>query len=149
MENRMNKKFTSKENEFYPKIIKGQNKKKKNFRNIGLGLKTPPEATKKNFTDKKCPFTGNISIRGRIIRGRVVSTKMNRTVIVRRDYLHWIAKYKRFEKRHKNIPCHCSPCFRIQEGDLVTIGQCRPISKTVRFNVLRLDKNIYKTSQKK
>lgn len=28
-----------------------------------------------------------------------------------------------------------------QEGDIVTVGQCRPLSKTVRFNVLKVDKN--------
>jgi small subunit ribosomal protein S11e len=38
---------------------------------------------------------GNVSIRGRIIKGMVVSTKMNRTLIIRRDYLHWVSKYKR------------------------------------------------------
>ena len=43
--------------------------------------------------DKKCPFTGNVSIRGRILTGRVVSTKMTRTIIIRRDYLHYIPKY--------------------------------------------------------
>jgi hypothetical protein len=43
--------------------------------------------------DKKCPFTGNISIRGRILTGKVVSTKMTRTIIIRRDYLHYIPKY--------------------------------------------------------
>lgn len=43
--------------------------------------------------DKKCPFTGDISIRGRILTGRVISTKMNRTIIIRRDYLHYIPKY--------------------------------------------------------
>lgn len=43
--------------------------------------------------DKKCPFTGEISIRGRILTGKVVSTKMTRTVIIRRDYLHYIPKY--------------------------------------------------------
>lgn len=46
-------------------------------------------------TDKKCPFTGDISIRGRILTGKVVSTKMNRTIIIRRDYLHYIPKYSR------------------------------------------------------
>jgi len=74
---------------------------------------------------------------------------MDRTVIIRRDYLHWIKKYKRFEKRHKNIPCHCSPCFRIKEGDIVTIGQCRPLSKTIRFNVIRIDRQTSKSSNKK
>jgi small subunit ribosomal protein S11e len=44
-------------------------------------------------TDKKCPFTGDVSIRGRILTGKVVSTKMTRTIVIRRDYLHYIPKY--------------------------------------------------------
>ncbi|AFP65405.1 40S ribosomal protein S11 (nucleomorph) [Chroomonas mesostigmatica CCMP1168] len=123
-------------------------KVKKKTRNVGQGFRIPQEALEKDYRDKNCPFTGNISIRGRLIRGKVVSTKMNRTIIVRRDYLHWIPKYKRFEKRHKNIPSHCSPCFRVQEGDFVTIGQCRPISKTIRFNVIQMNKKINKREKK-
>ena len=42
-----------------------------------------------------------------------------------------------FEKRHRNLSVHCSPAFgNVKEGDIVTVGQCRPLSKTVRFNVL-------------
>ena len=115
---------------------------KRYVKNIGLGFKTPKEAVEGTYVDKKCPFTGNVSIRGRILKGVVHKAKMDRTVIVRRDYLHYITKYNRFEKRHKNVAAHCSPCFRIQEGDTVTIGQCRPLSKTVRFNVVKLDKSI-------
>ena len=66
---------------------------------------------------------------------------MNKTIVIRRNYLHYVKKYKRFEKRHKNIACHASPCFSIKEGDIVTIGQCRPLSKTVRFNVLKVQPN--------
>lgn len=69
----------------------------------------------------------------------MLSTKMKRTIIIRRDYLHYVKKYNRFEKRHNNFPVHCSPAFRIREGDVVTVGQCRPLSKTVRFNVLRVE----------
>jgi small subunit ribosomal protein S11e len=105
-------------------------------KNVGLGIKTPDSAIEANFVDKKCPFTGNVSIRGRILNGMVISTKMKHTVIVRRDYLHYILKYRRFEKRHKNIAAHCSPAFAVKDGDIVTIGQCRPLSKTVRFNVV-------------
>ena len=73
-------------------------------------------------------------------RGIVASTKMRRTVVVRRDYLHYIKKYNRFEKRHKNLTAHCSPAFpRVKEGDVVTVGQCRPLSKTIRFNVIKVD----------
>lgn len=82
-------------------------------------------------TDKKCPFTGMVSIRGRILTGTVVSTKMHRTLIVRREYLHFIPKYARYEKRHTNLAAHVSPAFRVVEGDQVTVGQCRPLSKTV------------------
>ncbi|CAK4087213.1 unnamed protein product [Aphanomyces euteiches] len=106
---------------------------------VGLGFKTPKEAIEGGYIDKKCPFTSDVSIRGRILKGVVLSTKMKRTIIVRRDYLHYIKKYKRFEKRHKNVAAHVSPCFRVKEGDVVTIGQCRPLAKTVRFNVLQVE----------
>jgi ribosomal protein uS17 len=82
--------------------------------------------------DKKCPFTGLVSIRGRILTGTVVSAKMHRTLVIRREYLHFIPKYNRYEKRHKNLAAHVSPAFRVEEGDQVTVGQCRPLSKTVR-----------------
>ena len=110
------------------------------YRNIGLGFKTPREAIEGTYVDKKCPFTGNVSIRGRILTGVVASTKMRRTIVVRRDYMHYVKKFNRYEKRHKNLSAHCSPCFRIESGDIVTVGQCRPLSKTVRFNVVRVDR---------
>jgi len=81
--------------------------------------------------DKKCPFTGLVSIRGRILTGTVISTKMHRTLVIRREYLHFIPKYGRYERRHKNLSAHVSPAFRVEEGDQVTVGQCRPLSKTV------------------
>ena len=119
------------------RAINNKNSKAMRYmRNVGLGIKTPDAAVEGNYVDKKCPFTGNVSIRGRILKGQVISTKMKRTIIVRRDYLHFIKKYRRFEKRHKNIAAHCSPAFHIKDGDIVTIGQCRPLSKTVRFNVV-------------
>jgi ribosomal protein S17 len=46
--------------------------------------------------------------------------------------LHFIPKYARYEKRHKNLAAHVSPAFRVEDGDTVTVGQCRPLSKTVR-----------------
>lgn len=66
---------------------------------------------------------------------------MERTIIIRREYLHYIRKYNRYEKRHKNLAAHCSPAFvGIQAGDVVTVGECRPLSKTVRFNVLKVQR---------
>merc|ERR1712033_12512 len=126
------------------RVIGGKPSKEERFtRNVGLGFKTPREAIEGTYIDKKCPFTGNVSIRGRILTGLVQSLKMKRTLVIRRDYLHFVKKYQRYEKRHKTLSAHVSPCFRdLNLGDLVTVGQCRPLSKTVRFNVLKVSKSL-------
>lgn len=121
--------------------------KKRWYKNIGLGFETPKAAIEGKYIDKKCPFTGNVPIRGRILTGTVVSTKMTNTVILRREYTHYVPKYKRYERRHKNLAAHASPCFDLKEGDIVTVGQCRPLSKTVRFNVLRVQKSVESKKQ--
>jgi small subunit ribosomal protein S11e len=66
---------------------------------------------------------------------------MKRTVVIRRDYLHFIPKYNRYEKRFKTLSAHVSPAFRVNEGDTVVVGECRPLSKTVRFNVLKIERS--------
>lgn len=68
------------------------------YKDVGLNFKTPKTAIEGTYIDKKCPFTGMVSIRGRILTGTVVSTKMHRTLIIRREYLHFIKKYARYEK---------------------------------------------------
>ena len=120
------------------RVIGKKTKNMRYFRSIGLGFKVPAAAKSGTYVDKKCPFTGNVSIRGRILKGLVISAgKMKNTIVIRRDYLRFVSKYRRFEKRHKNVAAHCSPCFEnVKEGDIMTVGQCRPLSKTVRFNAL-------------
>ncbi|XP_050743720.1 40S ribosomal protein S11 isoform X3 [Drosophila biarmipes] len=125
------------------KVKPGITKKKllRRSRDVGLGFKTPREAIDGTYIDKKCPWTGDVRIRGRILTGVVRKAKMQRTIVIRRDYLHFVRKYSRFEKRHRNMSVHCSPVFRdVEHGDIVTIGECRPLSKTVRFNVLKVSK---------
>merc|ERR1712018_646335 len=123
-------------------LLSGKTVKAERYhKNVGLGFKTPREAIEGTYIDKKCPFTGNVNIRGRILTGIVMKMKMQRTIVVRRNYLHYVRKYNRFEKRHKNISAHLSPCFRdVSLGDVVTVGECRPLSKTVKFNVLKVSK---------
>jgi hypothetical protein len=75
--------------------------------------------TMQTDVDKKCPFTSEVSIRGRILTGRVVSTKMTRTIIIRRDYLHyrpqiqcvWLYHYGRLTTTATNT----QPCRPIRE----------------------------------
>ena len=88
--------------------------------------------------DKNCPFHGQLSVRGRILDGVIVSDKMEKTVIVRRDYLKYVPKFKRYERRRSRIPAHNPPCIDAKEGDRVRIAECRPIRKTVSFVVVEV-----------
>ena len=119
------------------KVYSAKRGKVRYYKSVGLGYAVPKEAINGVYIDKKCPFTGKISIRGRVVRGVVRSTKMNKTIIVRRDYMHFLKKYQRYEKRHKNFAVHVSPAFRLKAGDEVVCGECRPLSKTVRYNVIK------------
>merc|ERR1711977_381191 len=111
-------------------------------KSVGLGFKVPLKAKEGRYIDKKCPFTGQVSIRGKLLRGVVHRCFMKNTITVRRDYLHYITKYRRYEKRHKMISAHCSPAFEPMAGDEVIIGECRPLSKTVRYNVVEVHEKV-------
>ena len=91
---------------------------------------------KKTCDDINCPFHGTLSLRGHSLEGIVVSNKMDKTIIVRRDYLNYVPKFKRYERRRSNVPAHNSPCLEIKAGDKVKLAECRSISKTVSFVVI-------------
>ena len=91
---------------------------------------------KRTCNDQNCPFHGTLSIRGRLLDGVVISSKMEKTIVMRRDYLNYIPKLKRYERRHSHIPAHSPLCINVKEGDWVKIAECRPISKTVSFVVI-------------
>jgi len=97
-----------------------------------LTLKKP----KKSCDDKNCPFHGSLRIRGRVLDGVVISAKMDKTVVVRRDYQLYVPKFKRYERRHSHISAHNPPCLGVKEGEKVRIAECRPLSKTVSFVVV-------------
>ena len=99
---------------------------------MSLSFKKP----KKVCDDINCPFHGELPIRGRVLEGVVVSAKMDKTVIVERDYLSYISKFMRYERRRSRIPSHNPPCIDAKEGDRVTIAESRPVSKTVSFVVV-------------
>ncbi|XP_032128387.1 40S ribosomal protein S11-like [Sapajus apella] len=119
----------------------GKEKLPQYYKNIGLGFKTLKAATEVTCINKKCSFTGHVSIRGRILSGMVTKMRMQRTTVICRDYLHCIHKYNRFKKCHKNMSVHPSPCFRdIQIDYIITVGKCQPPSKTEHFNMLKITK---------
>merc|ERR1712086_1154452 len=50
------------------------------FKSVGLGIKTPRAAIDGTYVDRKCPWTGNVNIRGKLITGMIKTTKMKNTV---------------------------------------------------------------------
>ncbi|HKZ93945.1 MAG TPA: 30S ribosomal protein S17 [Candidatus Bathyarchaeia archaeon] len=97
-----------------------------------LALKKP----KKSCDDQNCPFHGTLSIRGRVLNGVVITAKMDKTVVIRRDYQFYVPKFKRYERRHSHINAHNPPCLNVKEGQQVRIAECHPLSKTVSFVVV-------------
>ena len=103
-------------------------------RNPGLNVRIP----EKECDDVKCPFHGSLPVRGQVITGKVVSDRMQGSVVVERDYLHYVRKYKRYEKRSSRIHAHSPPCLGVKVGDQVRIAECRPLSKTKTFVVVEV-----------
>jgi small subunit ribosomal protein S17 len=103
--------------------------KKVESRNIGVNVKAPEESC----NDKNCPFHGTLPVRGQIITGVVSSVKMHDSILVNRDYMHYVPKYERYERRTSKYAAHCPPCIKLKSGDRVRIAECRPLSKTVSF----------------
>lgn len=106
--------------------------KSKGARDIGIDVKPPSETC----NDVNCPFHGTLPVRGQIITGVVTSTKMQGSVVVKREYMHYLPKYERFEKRTSKFTVHNPPCIKLKVGDKVRIAECRPLSKTVSFVVI-------------
>jgi len=99
---------------------------------IGIQVGSP----KKGCDDKGCPFHASLPVRKKTLEGRVVSAKMHNTVVIQKDYAHYVQRYLRWERRRSKIPAHNPPCLSAKVGDVVRVAECRPLSKTVSFVVV-------------
>lgn len=73
----------------------------------------------------------------RTLQGRVTSNKMDKTVtvLVERRVRHPL--YKKYVRRSSKIHAHDEQ-NQCQEGDLVLIEQCRPLSKTKAWRLVEV-----------
>jgi len=71
----------------------------------------------------------------RVLQGVVVSDKMDKTVVVKveRRIMHPV--YKKFIRRSKKYSAHDEQ-NACKTGDTVKIRECRPISRTKRWEVM-------------
>ncbi|AXY26509.1 30S ribosomal protein S17 [Suicoccus acidiformans] len=71
----------------------------------------------------------------KVYRGRVVSDKNDKTIIVQVETRKTHPKYGKRIKYSKKYTAH-DENNRAKEGDIVTIMETRPLSKTKRFRLL-------------
>lgn len=70
------------------------------------------------------------------MQGKVVSTKMNKTVIVEVERLVVHPIYKKRVKKTNRFAAHNE--IDVKLGDTVEIGQTKPYSKTKKYKVLQI-----------
>lgn len=73
----------------------------------------------------------------RVLRGRVISDKMQKSRVVAVDRLIKHAIYKKFIKRTTKL--HVHDAINISTvGDIIEIQECRPISKTKSWKLISI-----------
>lgn len=98
---------------------------------------TIKEKTSIKCNDENCPFHGSLKIRGRTITGQVMITKAQKTAKIELTRQVYLPKYERYEKKRNKIQVHSPPCIKIKQGDIVKIMECRPLSKTKNFVIIK------------
>jgi small subunit ribosomal protein S17 len=71
----------------------------------------------------------------RVLQGTVVSTKNDKTVVVRVDRQVIHPLYKKYVRKSKKFHAHDED-NRFKTGDIVRIRECRPISKLKSWEVM-------------
>lgn len=74
----------------------------------------------------------------RVMQGVVVSDKMDKTVTVKVERRVMHSLYKKFIRRSKKYSAH-DENNACKVGDVISIRECRPISKNKRWEVLAED----------
>ena len=73
---------------------------------------------------------------GKFFQGRVISTKMTKTVVVMREERYPHPRYRRLVVRRKKF--YADNTLGAKEGDWVQIRETRPLSKLKRFRVVKI-----------
>lgn len=71
------------------------------------------------------------------VEGRVVSNKMNKTVTVLVERLVKHALYGKYIRRSTKLHAHDED-NACNEGDVVRVSECRPLSKTKNWRVVEV-----------
>ena len=103
-----------------------------------IGIKVKSLKTEPDKTDKKNPFNGTLSVRGKLFEGKVVKNKAKNTVVIQREAPIYFSKFKRYARGKNSIHAHVPSNLEVNEGDMVIAAECRPLAKSVSFVVVEV-----------
>lgn len=70
------------------------------------------------------------------MKGTVVSNKMTKAIVVSVDATKVHPMYKKRYKTQKKYTVSCTDATQYPVGTVVTIKECAPVSKTIKFTVV-------------
>jgi len=82
--------------------------------------------------------TGQTARKGRILTGTVVSSRMDKTITVRIERRMKHPIYGKYLPRYSKVHAHDEK-NECRIGDLVTVRECRPISRTKTWMLQSID----------
>lgn len=83
------------------------------------------------------------TVKVRIVNGRVISDKMDKTITVLVERLVKHPVYGKYIKRSTKLFAHDED-NQCNEGDVVSITSCRPLSKNKTFKLLEIIERAHK-----
>ena len=117
-------------------MAKSKKDNKNEVNSAGVIVKVPEKAGSDEYKDNKCPFCGNVKVRGRNFIGIVVGKDTHRTATIENISKTFVPKYERYKKTKTKLSAHNPECINAKEGDMVKISECRKLSKTKSFVVV-------------
>ena len=95
--------------------------------------------------EKRCPWHGELSVRGRHFKGFVKKIVGQRAVVEWEKVIYY-PKYERYAKSRSKVHAHIPKCImhEIKQGDYIEIGECRRLSKIMHFVVLKKESAVQK-----
>lgn len=103
-------------------------------------LNTTGVSTATEVAPTAAPITASATKSNRLVlQGKVVSDKMDKTIVVEVEYLKKHRLYKKAIRRHNRFKAHDEDNTS-HNGDIVRIEECRPYSKEKTWRLIEIVK---------
>jgi len=103
-----------------------------------LGFPAPARAFDSKYYDKNCPFTGGLTVKKELLKGKVIRRDINKSATIEWHRPYYIPKYERYEMRRSRLRVHNPPALDAQVGQTVVVARTRPLSKTKNYVIIHV-----------